>query len=175
MFVSAIFLGLTAIHFFSPYVLYLSKSVLPEINNPMLFFLVALNDFFVTPISPDIAIFLIAQKSPGNYMLIAVLGVASVMGGTLAWLCGRFLENRFKVARLESFVKENHALINKYGVWIVALGALTPVPYSLTCWAAGALKMDFSKFFLMILLRIPRFVIYFHFFGMSAGYLKSMA
>jgi membrane protein YqaA with SNARE-associated domain len=175
MFVLAILLGLTVLHFFSPYVLYLSESVLPEINNLTLFLLVALNDFVVTPVSPDIAIFLIAQRAPDSYMLISVLGAASVLGGALAWLCGRFLENKFKVARLESFVRKNHALINKYGVWIVALGALTPVPYSLTCWAAGALKMDFSKFFLMILLRIPRFVIYFHFFGMSAGYMKGMA
>lgn len=175
MFVLAILLGVTVLHFFSPYVLYLSESILPEINSVMLFFLVGLNDFIVTPVSPDIAIFLISQKSPGSYGLIAVLGAASVMGGAMAWLCGRFLENKFKAARLERFVKENHALINKYGVWIVALGALTPVPYSLACWAAGALKMDFSKFFLMILLRIPRFVIYFHFFGMSAGYVKGVA
>ena len=175
MFFLAIILGLTALHFFSPYILYLSKSVLPEINNLILFLLVALNVFIVTPISPDIAIFLISQKAPDSYMLIAVLGIASVLGGALAWLCGRSLENKFKIAALEKFVSENHALINKYGVWIVALGALTPVPYSLTCWAAGALKMDFPKFFLMILLRIPRFIIYFHFFGISAGYMQSMA
>lgn len=175
MFFLAIIMGLTALHFFGPSVLYLSESLLPGISALGLFSLVALNDFIVTPVSPDILIFLISQKSPGSYMLVAALGTASVLGGASAWLCGRFLENKFKAVRLEKFIAENHVLINKYGVWIVALGALTPVPYSLTCWAAGALKMDFPKFFLMILLRIPRFMLYFHFFGISAGYMQSMA
>lgn len=175
MFALAISAGLAALHFFSSYVVYLSQSVLPGINSLTLGLLVALNDFLVTPVSPDILIFLISQKSPDSYPLVAALGAASVLGGALAWLCGRSLENKFKAARLEKFVTENHALVNKYGVWIVALGALTPVPYSLTCWAAGALKMDFPKFFLMILLRIPRFLIYFHFFAMSAGFVQARA
>jgi len=173
MFLLALLLGLAAIHFCGSSVLYLSKSVLPGISGLGLFSLVALNDFMVTPVSPDILIFLISQKSPGSYMLITALGTASVLGGALAWLCGRSLENKFKAARVERFVAKNHALINKYGVWIVALGALTPVPYSLTCWAAGALKMDFPKLFLMILLRIPRFIIYFHFFAISAGIIQA--
>jgi len=173
MFFLALILGLTALHYFGPSVLYLSGSVLPGISSLGLFSLVALNDFFVTPISPDILIFLISQKSPHSYILVTALGTASVLGGALAWLCGRSLENKFKAARVEKFIAENHTLINKYGVWLVALGALTPVPYSLTCWAAGALKMDFPKFFLMILLRIPRFIIYFHFFAMSAGLIQT--
>lgn len=173
MFALAILLGLTALHFFSSYVLYLSQSVLPEIHNWALFLLVAANDFLVTPISPDIAIFLISQKSPHSYMLVAVLGAASVLGGVLAWVCGRSLENKLRSARLDKFISQNHALINKYGVWIVALGALTPVPYSLTCWAAGALKMDFPKFFLMVLLRIPRFLVYFYFFSVSGGLFRA--
>ena len=172
MFLLALFVGLAALHFFSPYVLYLSESVLPKVSSPSLLLLVALNDFFITPVSPDIVIFLISRKSPDSYILIAALGAASVLGGVLAWLCGRYLERRFKSDSLENFVTENHALINKYGVWIVALGALTPIPYSLSCWAAGALKMDFSKFFLMVLLRIPRFLIYFYFFSASAGFLR---
>jgi len=170
MFAAAILLGVTALHFFGPHVLYASESVLPRIGAGWLLLMVALNDFLVTPVSPDIAIFLIAQKSPGGYPLIIALGFASVAGGVMAWACGRYLENKFKPAALEKFVTENHAVINRYGAWIVALGALTPVPYSLSCWAAGALKMDFSKFLPMVLLRVPRFLAYFYFFGLSNGF-----
>lgn len=175
MFALAIAAGLAALHFFGPYVVYLSHSVLPGISGPALFLLVALNDFLVTPVSPDIALFLISQKSGGSYLLVCALGAASVLGGAAAWLCGRLLENRFRPARLEKFIITNHAMINKYGVWVVALGALTPVPYSLTCWAAGVLKMDFSKFSFMILLRIPRFLIYFYFFSLSSGFFNGRA
>lgn len=173
-FAAAILLATVSLRFFEPYVLFLSGSVLQKISAPVLFFLVALNDFIITPISPDIAIFLIAQKSAGNYPLIVALGIASVLGGAAAWGAGRYLESKFKLQAAEKFMAEHPDLINRYGVWVVALGALTPVPYSLTCWVAGALKMDFSKFFPMLLFRIPRFLIYFHFFTMSNSLAKTV-
>jgi len=173
MLVIAVALALTASHLLGPHILFLSESVLPKINGAVLFMLVAMNDFAVTPVSPDIAIFLISKRSPNDYGLIAALGAASVLGGTMAWVCGRYLESKFKIERLDEFVKANHATINKYGIWIVALGALTPMPYSLACWAAGALKMDFPKFFMMTLLRVPRFLVYFYFFSASAGFARA--
>ena len=47
-------------------------------------------------------------------------------------------------------------LVRRYGAYALALTALTPLPYSLGCWACGALKMRFSLFLWVSLLRIPR-------------------
>lgn len=173
-FAAALAAGVTALHFFEPHILFLADSLLPRLGPASLFLLVALNDFAVTPVSPDIAIFLIAHKWPGSYLLVFFLGLGSVCGGALAWACGRFLEAKFKPEALDAFVRRNHALINRYGAWIVALGALTPVPYSLSCWAAGALGMDFRRFLPMTLFRIPRFLLYYHFFSVSAGFAKTL-
>jgi uncharacterized membrane protein YdjX (TVP38/TMEM64 family) len=38
----------------------------------------------------------------------------------------------------------------------VALGAVSPLPYSISAWAAGALGMELRPFVLVSLLRIPR-------------------
>jgi membrane protein YqaA with SNARE-associated domain len=52
-------------------------------------------------------------------------------------------------------------LIDRYGYWAVALGALTPIPFSITCWSAGMLRLGFGRFLLVALLRVPRFVGYY--------------
>jgi uncharacterized membrane protein YdjX (TVP38/TMEM64 family) len=38
----------------------------------------------------------------------------------------------------------------------VAVAAITPLPYSIFCWAAGAGKLPFRRFLLVSLLRIVR-------------------
>ena len=53
-------------------------------------------------------------------------------------------------------ISDDDALVERYGVIALAATALTPLPFSLGCWAAGALKMPFSTFFAVALLRIPR-------------------
>lgn len=51
-------------------------------------------------------------------------------------------------------------LFDKYGILAVALGAFTPVPYTIVVFLAGISKMDFKKFMLAgILGRVPRYVI----------------
>ncbi len=51
-------------------------------------------------------------------------------------------------------------LFDKSGILAVALGAFTPVPYTIVVFLAGISKMDFKKFMLAgILGRVPRYVI----------------
>lgn len=49
-----------------------------------------------------------------------------------------------------------HAAVRRWGVTGVALGAVSPLPYSISAWAAGALGMELRPFVLVSLLRIPR-------------------
>jgi membrane protein YqaA with SNARE-associated domain len=41
-------------------------------------------------------------------------------------------------------------------VWVVAIAAITPLPYSLSAWAAGAVHMRFATFFAVSLSRVLR-------------------
>ena len=49
----------------------------------------------------------------------------------------------------------------------VAVGALTPVPYSLTCWVAGTLELTLREIFWVNLLRLPRFLVLYQAFAHS--------
>ena len=51
--------------------------------------------------------------------------------------------------------------VARYGAWAVGIAALTPVPFSVVCWVAGFVRLDFVRFAPMALLRVPRFIIYF--------------
>ena len=47
-------------------------------------------------------------------------------------------------------------VLDRYGMTAVAVAAITPLPYSIFCWAAGAGRLDFRAFFLVSQLRILR-------------------
>ena len=49
---------------------------------------------------------------------------------------------------------------NRYGVVALGVAALTPLPYSIICWACGATGMRLSIFLTVSLLRIPRVFAY---------------
>jgi membrane protein YqaA with SNARE-associated domain len=61
---------------------------------------------------------------------------------------------------LDQKVSKGKAFMNQYGLWALAIGALTPLPYSMMCWACGIVRVRFIPFFLISLLRIPRVALY---------------
>jgi uncharacterized membrane protein YdjX (TVP38/TMEM64 family) len=56
--------------------------------------------------------------------------------------------------------REVKLLVERYGVRALLFAALTPLPYSIACWAAGACEVRFRTFFLVSLSRIPRVIFY---------------
>ncbi len=83
--------------------------------------------------------------------------LGSVAGGCVGYLIGRRLRttrwvSRFMAGRGRSLER----LIRRYGIWVVAVAAVTPLPYSLSAWAAGAVHMRFSTFFVVSLSRVFR-------------------
>ena len=125
---------------------------------------VALNDFVISPVPPDLLL-LVLSKSPDSLSLfgfVAALGLCSAFGGMCAWsLSRRFGRPGWLGAKFESAVEEHQGLIRRYGAWAVGIAALTPVPFSLVCWIAGFVNVDFVRFAPMALLRVPRFLIYY--------------
>ncbi|MFO7566672.1 MAG: VTT domain-containing protein [Enhygromyxa sp.] len=85
--------------------------------------------------------------------------IGSLLGGTTGWAIGRYLLTRS--ARLQDFIErrggeEIRTQLVRGGRWFLAMAAIAPVPYSVTCWAAGATKMKYWEFLAISLLRIPR-------------------
>ena len=123
-----------------------------------------LTDSFITPIPPDVLLIIIAKSALADSWWIVVpgLGVLSSGAGMIGWhLSRRVGDTRLMRLMFGRFRRRHRALVARYGTVAVALGALTPIPFSVTCWAAGIFQMPFKRFAWVTLLRIPRFVGYY--------------
>jgi membrane protein YqaA with SNARE-associated domain len=129
-----------------------------------------LSDAVFTPIPPDLVLIVIAKSElHANWMVIVpALGVMSAFAGLVGWWLGTKLGDTARVRRVLARVREkNEALITRYGRLGVVLGALTPIPFSITCWLAGALRMPGSHLAQVTWLRVPRFLAYYVLFAYS--------
>ena len=142
--------------------------------------LMALSRYFVEHVGgPGVAIgFLLPDMIPIPFTQdiftgMAVLGgmhfgealawatAGSLTGGSIGFWIGRRLG---QTARFQRFVQgsgaQAHQLVQSHGSWAVAIGAITPIPYSVICWSCGALDYPYGSLMVISLLRIPRIAFY---------------
>jgi membrane protein YqaA with SNARE-associated domain len=118
-------------------------------------------DVIIQPISPDVVI-ISSTLGGANLLRAALVGGG---GSVAAGIAGYFLGKKIGSKGLKGFFSPKHfekgeALFKKYGLWAVAAGALTPVPFSAVCWSAGIYRMKFPVFILTsVLTRVPRFFV----------------
>lgn len=123
-----------------------------------------ITDWFVSPFPPDSVLILIAASPYHEHwpVLLPLLGIVSSLAGCLGYTCGRLLSRRPWAMRwFGNFHSKSQDMVLRYGPWSVAIGALTPVPFSVTCWTAGLLRLPFRHFIGPCFLRIPRYVAYY--------------
>lgn len=89
--------------------------------------------------------------------------IGSIAGGSTGWAIGRWLLEHSE--RLQGFMQRRGGedmvtQLRRGGRWFLALAAVTPIPYSITCWACGAMRMPYHEFALISLLRIPRVAVF---------------
>ncbi len=133
-----------------------------------IFLYVFLVDLLILPLSPDF-VFPIVAGMPW-YEVIPIIGTASALGGVIAYFIGRFLCKVPVIDRLADKAKAKWGkYINKYGIVFVILSALTPIPFSTVCVAAGVTKLSSKKVIPCCFFRILRMALYFFLF--KAGFL----
>lgn len=123
-----------------------------------------ITDAVITPIPPDLLLVVIANTGLAHrwWLYVPTLGAISSGAGIIAWyLSTKLGHTRLPKLILGRFREKNSALVARYGALAVVLGALTPIPYSLTCWTAGMLLAPLRTLVFATLLRIPRFVGYY--------------
>ncbi|HMU64322.1 MAG: hypothetical protein E6Q61_00825 [Nitrosomonas sp.] len=122
-------------------------------------------DTFVTPFPPDILLIVIAKSSLSEQwpFYVLILSMVSVFAGMLGWGIGRWLGHfQFAKRLFGEFKDEHREFIRRYGFWAVVIGAITPLPFSVTCWASGVMGLRaVTVFSAAALFRIPRFFIYY--------------
>jgi membrane protein YqaA with SNARE-associated domain len=127
-----------------------------------------ISDAFTFPIPPDTYVFLAVASNIPDPLAIATLSLASMLAGNVAYFLGPLLTKiEFLRKKIERFRERGQDLFLRYGIWTIALGALTPLPYSLICWLAGIYRMPYKRFLIATLFRIPRMVFYFYLFKLG--------
>lgn len=136
-------------------------------------FIISFTESIIQPVPPDP--FITGGTAFGLNPLMAafIAGIGSVLGGVVGYFLGKFLGEPFvkKFIKEETY-KKGEKLFEKYGVWAVLIGAITPVPFKVMCWLAGIFEMPLHKFILAAALgRLPRFLAV-AFLGQFLGSLK---
>ncbi|MGE5201105.1 MAG: YqaA family protein [Acidobacteriota bacterium] len=115
---------------------------------------VAFIESSVFPIPPDVLLIPMILATPQRaFRLAAVCTAASVLGGMLGYAIGYFAFEAMGEPVLRFYdvmdrYRELQASFTEWGVWIIVLKGMTPIPYKLVTIASGAFKFDLVAFVL---------------------------
>ena len=114
-------------------------------------------DAFTVPLPNDVATVLGLAGGMSFFEVSAWATAGSLVGGTVGYWIGRSLRRTKTVQRvLSRGGGVAQKTLDRYGATAVAVAAITPLPYSIFCWAAGAGKIPFKNFLAVSMLRIVR-------------------
>lgn len=95
------------------------------------------------------------------WLYLSLLAILSYTGGLLAYFMGRSIT---KIQAIHNYLELKMAkqLKNskKWGGFLIVVGALLPLPFSISCMATGIIKFPFNNVVLYGSLRLVRFAIY---------------
>ena len=101
------------------------------------------------------------KKTSEPILNLAILATLSYCGGLLTYFLGKLV---LKIESVKNYLEVKMAkhLKNskKWGGFLILVGALLPVPFSISCMAAGMIKYPFKNVVLFGLFRFARFAIY---------------
>lgn len=101
------------------------------------------------------------KKTTEPILNLSILATLSYTGGLLSYFIGKLA---LKIEGVKNYLEVKMAkhLKNskKWGGFLILVGALLPVPFSISCMAAGMIKYPFKNVVLFGLFRFARFAIY---------------
>jgi membrane protein YqaA with SNARE-associated domain len=119
---------------------------------PHALFWVAFAESSVFPIPPDVMLIPMVLAKPARaWVYAAICTAGSVMGGIAGYAIGYFLYETLglwliAVYGLGEQFEAYRAAYNQWGLWIILIKGLTPIPYKLVTIASGAASFDFWVF-----------------------------
>jgi membrane protein YqaA with SNARE-associated domain len=114
--------------------------------------LIAFAEASFFPIPPDALLVPMALARPRSaWKFAAICTVASVAGGALGYLIGFAVFDQIAqpILRMYGYGEAYAAFqakFQEYGMWIILIKGLTPIPYKIVTIAAGAARFDFLLF-----------------------------
>ncbi|HEX3994665.1 MAG TPA: YqaA family protein [Acetobacteraceae bacterium] len=114
--------------------------------------LVAFTEASCFPIPPDVLLIPMALARPQRaWRLALICTIASVVGGALGYYIGYAVFNQLARPVLEFYGYGDRfaafqAMYARWGLWVILIKGLTPIPYKIVTIASGAAKFDFWLF-----------------------------
>ena len=106
----------------------------------------------VFPIPPDVMLVpMVLANRAKAFTIAAVCTVCSVLGGLLGYAIGYYFFETLGEWVVRTYHMENglaafRAGFEKWGIWIILIKGLTPIPYKLVTIASGAAHFDLFTF-----------------------------
>lgn len=119
---------------------------------PLWLFVLAFAEASVFPVPPDVLLIPMALAQPRlAWRFAAITTAGSVLGGALGYLIGYALFAKLAQPIIHFYHYEHafaafQAKFAEYGVAIVLIKGLTPIPYKIVTIAAGAAAFNFPAF-----------------------------
>lgn len=102
-----------------------------------------------------------AGKMYNPWFYLSLLAVLSYGGGLLSYWMGRSITKMPSVHNyLETKMEKQLKNSKKWGGFLIMVGAVLPLPFSIACLAAGIIEFPFKNVMLYGALRFVRFAIY---------------
>ncbi len=122
-----------------------------------------LSELFFGIIPPELFMLWALEKGDVYIYInvILILAGISYAAGCVAYFIGRYLNSTLFYRYIRKrFMPKYERLLNTYGVYLIVVASLTPVPYSAICMLVGSAKYPFNKFFLYAIFRFLRYAAY---------------
>ncbi len=102
-----------------------------------------------------------SDKTASPILYLSILALLSYLGGVISYFIGKSIT---KIPSVHDYLEVKMAKhirnTRKWGGFLIVVGALLPIPFSITSIAAGMIKYPFLSYLLFGLLRFVRFYLY---------------
>lgn len=129
----------------------------------LLFSIFTLSEIVFGIIPPEFFMILWQHQGdlPSYIINLSILTVISYGAGVLGYYIGiTFTKSPLFRKLYNKYLIQYEYSLQKYGMYLVLVGAITPVPFSAMCMLAGSVKLPFNQFLLVCISRIIRFAAY---------------
>jgi membrane protein YqaA with SNARE-associated domain len=102
-----------------------------------------------------------SKKTTDPVLNLSILATLSYIGGVLSYYIGKAA---LRIPRIKNYLEGKMAKhlknTSKWGGFLIIVGALLPIPFSMTCIAAGMIRYPIKGVILFGLFRFVRFALY---------------
>lgn len=119
-------------------------------------------DAFNFPIPPQFYMLTAVAGGAPQVPSVAVVCLASVLAANVAYkIAGSLARIPLVARRIEASRPRIDPLFAKYGYYAVAIGAMSPIPFSLLCYVAGLYRVPYRIYAVLVLMRVPRLLLFY--------------